>query len=464
MLSRPFVEQATQEAVGPLVPGVKIAQISKTYFTRHLRRNMSKDATFRNTENAIEQFANEAIEKAKASLAAVARPVSLSTRVNAHDSDTTMALPGEFKDNTKRVPTMNEAYHEARKDFSAFFMAKKEIAKRADFNKEQKKRHQAKAKGGKIVLSNIMKLLELEEFEERGTYYKKEFAWLFECAFNEKGNGKFSIPVVEGILGKLVRAPTTTTEEKIILSIRALFKKLAVLETTGFLGDWEYSALHFLSDDCPLEVAIEAFCVQFLSSRELLLRPWSSEVWSNIERRDFKNALFTAIHSGQNRRASSDTDLYWIICWGLPVEYIEHHYTESEDRFVSFFNLASTLWDRQHRTYGFFWSYASFKDFYFRVRQTFRDNVEKISMYLANEDTRNFLAEQGPPSHAPDQTFTRKEAIDTIYELVGPTQSHLFNGDFRRLLQLHRAIFENPRKYGYDPWTPAADTISSLDL
>jgi hypothetical protein len=270
--------------------------------------------------------------------------------------------------------------------------------------------------------------------------------------FHFSGYGRFKIKIVDEILGPIVRAPSTATTEKVTEAIKNLLEKLELLEACDFLGNWADDGIEFLDSQCPCEKAMEEYCKKFISPSELLCRERSSMkrgFLSRIETGSLEEAIYMAIHEGNTRRIYN-TDLYWMFAGFVAEEFVHH----TSDSFANYLLLATRVWESPslRLTSSHMWNFSTFKQTFLFLRERYRALVENVHTYLMLGDTVRFLAEQGPPAHRPDQLFTRQDAIDFIWT-KDPTNTHLLDGRrFDELLEFHREIFDNPRKFGMNPY------------
>jgi hypothetical protein len=266
------------------------------------------------------------------------------------------------------------------------------------------------------------------------------------------GCGRFEVPIVDEALGKVVRAPTTASDSKIAAAVDSLLNELEVLEASGFLGDWENDGIPFLDRDCPCENAIEKYCRAFIPNCGLLKRHWTSgrrNFLSLVKEDEPKQALYNAVHNGENRRGDEESDLFWIFTGCVALEYAE----PDDEIWDTYLALAKLIWTPKngHFSTQTWWNFDAFKAEYLRMRSKYRKLVEQIRVYLMLEETTAFLAEKGPPVHRPDQVFTRQDAIDSIWYLPEETEFLLTNGRFEDILLFHQRLFDNPRSHGLNP-------------
>ena len=225
MMRQPFVESATQDAVGPLICVNKVAQIATTYFHERKEDKMTLDTAKSKTEEAFQALAKSAIEKENSRKSVLSKN---------GDEAAVGTRRIEYEDNAKRVQLMVEAYESAKEGYDAFKAAQKDMIKQAaEYSPEQKKKHRNRKKGGTVVLKNIKDAI---AGKTRGQYYLDLYDGdLFNMDFDQRGYGRFEITIVDDILGPVVRAPTTPTEEKIEAALTNLFQKFLKVEAKFIL-------------------------------------------------------------------------------------------------------------------------------------------------------------------------------------------------------------------------------------
>lgn len=186
MVRQPLFEKSTNDPIGPLIPSYKVTQVGKTYFAQR-PESMTRQEGMLATEKIFAAWANEAREKGKKK---VLENALTSVSIQATQEESIEELVAH-QDNSTRVKEMIEVYDEAQRECKAYRKARRDLAnaRMVSFNREQKKKHRNKSKGGKKVLSNIMSLLPASKM---GKHYKQNFAWLFDCEFDAKGKCKLT--------------------------------------------------------------------------------------------------------------------------------------------------------------------------------------------------------------------------------------------------------------------------------
>ncbi|KAL3919085.1 MAG: hypothetical protein SGARI_007290, partial [Bacillariaceae sp.] len=180
MLRGSMMEQATKDPIGSLIPSFRVTQVANSYFN-YRPDHLTLQGRILLAEDTFATLAKEATEKAKKTVLQNA----LASPFTQHLERGQVEAMVKRHDNSYRLQEMIKAYDEAQANYKTYRKAKKDLALAAEvnFNREQKKKHRNKLKGGKKVLSAVMKQLLETEMGER---YTQEFAWLFDCQFDSK--------------------------------------------------------------------------------------------------------------------------------------------------------------------------------------------------------------------------------------------------------------------------------------
>ena len=106
--------------------------------------------------------------------------------------------------------------------------------------------------------------------------------------------------------------------------------------------------------------------------------------------------------------------------------------------------LATKIWEMGARS---FWPSTLNEE---RYREKYDNRIAEYSMisrrlavYLEREETKQFLAETGPPPGKSHQTFSRSDATDKLFDLPENTKDLLREQRYRSLLRFHKKLFLN---------------------
>jgi hypothetical protein len=250
---------------------------------------------------------------------------------------------------------------------------------------------------------------------------------------------------VDDKFGAFVRSPTKATDEKIVAAVQSLSDDFELLETSGFLGSFA-----FLDCQCPCEKAIRDYCLEFLSNADVLRS--SYPFIGLIKDGKPKSALLHVIRRDDDKNVSCEMMCFLIFAWCVAKEYSN----PDEESWKKYFVLAHGIWfPAISRVFIPFCCYTNFKDYFRIMRTDYRTVVERIETYSRMEKTVQFLADKKADSKLPDQVFTRQDAFDTVWTLETDANIRYLTRDspnYDLLLEHHKSIFNNPRRYGFNPW------------
>jgi len=341
------------------------------------------------------------------------------------------------------------SYKESSDAYEDFTRDKKRFA--TTNNTAQKERLRRKLENSKHILHQLkVKFHELHN----------DYPWMFECTFDDKCLGRFDVTFVDQVVGPLVRAPSTVTLAIMAMSIKLVVERVIFLEKNSFLTTCGKKELYcFLDPEKDrYHRAIDGYLrsLSSLQGMDVILKcPY---------------AFFHYKYSFLKRLVAEEKplDTLWgimrfqggilchskIFCWGVTREQAEpgssswnQHYKLAERVFktsssIRDFSMTST---RE--------SFTSTREKFFQRREKYLAILRAIQRYTNDKATKAFLAVQGPPEHLPSQTFTRQDAIDSLFtKLNYPSERLLERGDHRTLLLTHKAMFRCPRQYGISPF------------
>ena len=327
---------------------------------------MTLDTAKSKTEEAFQALAKSAIEKENSRKSVLSKN---------GDEAAVGTRRIEYEDNAKRVQLMVEAYESAKEGYDAFKAAQKDMIKQAaEYSREQKKKHRNRKKGGTVVLKNIKDAI---AGKTRGQYYLDLYDGdLFNMDFDQRGYGRFEITIVDDILGPVVRAPTTATEEKIEAALTNLFQKFEVLNTNGFLDeDNDYHPL-FFDETCPCESACVAYIAHvFPRCTDILKSKWcglKKGFFEKIESNDLKEALYGIIHEGLNWGSGFRVSpLKTLFIRGVTLDILPPGSREDHHA-----DMAEWVW-KYNRNRDHWWNFSLFKTAFLRLKTDFRKYSER---------------------------------------------------------------------------------------
>jgi hypothetical protein len=187
MLRRQMIEQSTGHPIGSLIPSYKVTQVANTYFNFRPER-MTLQEGMQSSERFFASLAKEAAERGRKAVLENALASELGKTMERERVEEMI----ELQDNSHRLQEMIEAYDEAEEGYKSFRKAKKDLSlarELSSYNREQKKRHRNKSKGGKKVISTIEKMVSSTKMGEQ---YQQKYTWLFFVS-NDKFVVKFSV-------------------------------------------------------------------------------------------------------------------------------------------------------------------------------------------------------------------------------------------------------------------------------
>jgi hypothetical protein len=383
LLCQPHIEASTEEPVGPLLLGKTIRQIDRSYWTKLTQ------------EQALDEILSKIDEK-------------------------------RAPEDEARAKVFVDAYQTAVGQYDTFEAAKLQvhIDKRdaAIATRASKKLQLARP-----VYARIEALL--DDFDH------KEIA--LQCDWDSYGICRFHFGPSHEILGPLLSGPSSASQKRIIKAVQEVRDTYDLLTEKGFVST-EANFLSFLVNRrLPFERAICQLSKSF-SSNELLKR-----------------------RHGWNARFRADREFIELVKTGCTIEAFVLLFDKadlkaafvlamagSRRRMISRRNLSTLArreWD-QIRATTLIRSWSLYQDLFDRARRAYATVARNASDYLRVEATQEFLAETGPPTHRPNQRYTRQHAVDTMFDSAYGS-SYLEDRQFGALRMAHRRLFENPQNF-----------------
>ena len=398
LLCNPHREASTNELAGPLLPAKTIKQIEATYTRSRARADNADQTPF----NAVTEHRKKALDE-------IIRKI---------DEDRT-------SEDTTRAELFVDAFLKAESEFEAFQISKNRL--QADKWKARfEVRVTRKLEMARPVYERVQALLD--------GFSHKEATLLHD--WEEDGICVFRLFPSQERLGRLFSAPSSASIKKVTASVRAVQEIYNWLESNGFLST---NFLSFLDREAPHELA--------------LYNHYQSQGFIHLLR--FQNYRNYAQFFDHQRDNNPKEAFFALVCHTeIKEAFVAACEMGAGDVFVGtnlpsrdqLRSLATRAWDNIHPR--FLGSWTTFWLKFDRSNRNFKRRLKNISDYLNREDTREFLRETGAPSRNPNQTFTRRDAVETLFE-TNLGENSLNRRNFADLLELHLRIFRNPDAFRF---------------
>jgi len=266
------------------------------------------------------------------------------------------------------------------------------------------------------------------------------------------------------------RAPTTATKEKITKGICELVPKLILLQESGFLAnsdgdDGDAIDWPFLDLSLPVELAIWRFLDLHVTVTELLSRAITGqsdggrEFWRLLGEGKHVDALYRVLTASgwyyqRSRAYLAKTDLHKVYVLGVVLEYDEA--SRSEEKKRQYVCVAESVWMHSPISRVSLNSLQQFEADYTRLRNDFRRLISNLQAYMTSYQTLTFLAENKSPFAGAEQTFSRLDAVNSMFgsncqSFDRQARGWLQSRNFEALLAHHREVFANPLRFGFEP-------------
>lgn len=255
-----------------------------------------------------------------------------------------------------------------------------------------------------------------------------------------------------------------------MIAICGLIPNLNKLQESGFLPksddhgddviahDWP-----FLDTSIPAEGAIWKFLKDKVTAAELLSRSCTGsgrqgeEFWRHLEEQKPVNAVYRALlgdrwaFDAQSRSALFDKDIRTLFAVGVALEYDDA--VDDDEKVKQYLCVANTVWLDSEVLQVNLSTLDAFEADYTRLRDDFLALMSSIQTYMASTQTRSFLADLDDPLAGAEQTFSRLDALNSMFGSPGLDQKAkvlLTSRNYEALLAYHREIYSNPLRFGLD--------------
>ena len=404
MLSNPYREASTNEVTGPLLPAKTIKQIEATYTPSRARVDNANQTPF----NAVKERRKKALDE-------IIRKID-------------DARPSE---DTTRAELFVDAFVTAESEYEAFESSKYRLIE-AKWQAGFEARTKRKLEMARPVYERIEALLDCFSHKEAALMHRWEI----------DGICKFDLFPSQEHLGRLFSAPSSASTKKVTASVRAVQEIYNWLGSNGFLST---DFLSFLDREAPHELALYNYYRRLGFAHLLRFQPYRHQKHVQFldHQRDNnpREAFFALIGPMEIQEA------FVAACEMAAGEVFVGTDLPSRDQLRS---LAKRAWVDQPPLFPGSWT--SFRLKFERSNRAFKRRLKNISDYLKWEETGDFLRETGAPSQNPNQAFTRRDAVETLFETsIG--EASLNRRNFFELLAVHMRLFRNPNSFrSLLPW------------
>lgn len=333
-------------------------------------------------------------------------------------------------EDTTRADDFVSAHEMAESQFDAFQKAKEDIIRNKQREKEAV-RSVKRRESAEVIFSKVEDLLQ--------DYIHKDF--VLKCRWNEAAYCYFDCQPVDAILGALLRAPSAATQKKISTTVDSVIEVVDLLHSNGFMA---LNYLFFLrSRTGRHQRALYQYCL-------------SERTFETVLGDFFANAKFVDyIRQGK----PIDALVHVLAANDLDSVFCRHVVTaRDQDQRTQLETLARSIWRWKVTSWTETNTEEKFRQKFDLCRTSFTNIKASIRDYLADPLTIEFLQLTGPPTHRPNQQFSRQNVVDTIY---GDSQlcphdldrimEALEGRNFEVLRVIHREMFRNPHFFGFDP-------------
>lgn len=332
----------------------------------------------------------------------------------AHEIFTQLWNQNTTQEGKDQGPVMQLAFDVAMSQYEAFAQSVRDIAT------ARKQRREAQRASRKLELARpvFQKIT-----EGLGSFQHQEI--VLECRWNQHGYCRFNHRLSSDILGPLLSAPSSTTQTKITEAVQRVREAYRLLYAK--IGRCYPLQLCKFLDETP----------DLLESSRALLKFFITKIsWSEVI-------------NLANERFISLVDTGDVVAGLLGLLSFQ----EKREVFVRGVVADSPTSKKKKLAYQVFIHLVndslntplSFSHCYLQCKAEYERLLQNLNVYLEQHETVAFLAETTFPPRFPQQTFTRQDAIDTIYDGMG--YDLLESNNFDGLRQEHRRIFGNPRLF-----------------
>lgn len=250
-------------------------------------------------------------------------------------------------------------------------------------------------------------------------------------------------------------------------TICQLVPKLVVLKEFGFLPNDDEVLQHeypFLDNTLPVECAFNMYFDLHMTVPTLMARACTGthrkgvQFWSLLDERKPVDALYHALKGddwktySRNRFQLNTSDIHNCFVFGVVSEFVST--VSNDEKREQYASVARNVWnDGAGVRHVNLTTLDAFEADYGRLRVVFRDLIGSIRAYFASTKTEEFLAEMDDPLAGSEQTFSRMDAMNTVYDFKSDprVKQWVESRNYQQLLSHHRDMFNNPLRFGFSP-------------